>query len=69
LSEETLQQLNDEFRDILASGIFEQCETLDEEKDEPDLCDHPRLAFHFNRRNLGRLRQLIDRLNQQPVAT
>lgn len=69
LSEETVQQLNDEFRDILASGTFEQCGTLDEEKDEPDLYDHPRLAFHFNRRSLGRLRQLIDKLNQQPVTT
>ena len=39
-------------------------EELDEENDEPMLKEMPRLIFHFNRRSLGRLRQLVDTLNQ-----
>ena len=38
-----------------------------EEHDEPSLIALPRLAFHFNRRNLGRLRQLIDCINRGRV--
>ena len=37
--------------------------TFDEEQGEEDLIGLPRLAFHFNRRALGRLRMLIDFVN------
>ncbi len=63
LNEEKLDGVNTRFADILSKGRFVLCEALSEERDEPDLADLPRLAFHFNRRNLGRLRQLIDYLN------
>jgi hypothetical protein len=33
---------------------------------EPDLAHMPRLVFHFNRRSLGRLRMLIDAINDRP---
>jgi hypothetical protein len=32
--------------------------------DEPSLRDLPRLVFNFNRRSAGRLRQLINHLNE-----
>jgi len=38
-------------------------EALPEERDETDLASLPRLVFHFNRRNYGRLRQLVDCIN------
>jgi hypothetical protein len=59
----TLERLGDEFSGILSQGRFLVCGPLSEERDEPDLADLPRLVFHFNRRDLGRLRQLIDWLN------
>jgi len=55
-----------QFSDMLIDGTFEQRPPLDEEIDEPALKDLSRLTFSFNRRNAGRLRQLINHLNQLP---
>ncbi len=67
LSTSILADINHSFADILASGEFEQGAALKEERDEPDLADLPRLVFHFDRRSLGRLRQLIDAINRGSV--
>ncbi len=67
LSLELVEQLNESFSDILADGQFEVGAALKEEHDEPSLVALPRLIFHFNRRNLGRLRQLIDAINRGSV--
>jgi hypothetical protein len=60
----TLDELAVNFADILQEGSFAQREALPEEKDEPELVGLPRLVFHFNRRSLGRLRELIDAVNR-----
>lgn len=64
LGPEDIAALNRDFSDILAVGEF-TCRPapFDQEFDEPELKELHRLAFQFNRRNFGRLRQLIDRLN------
>lgn len=62
-SESWINQISQDFADILVDGCFEVTEPLDAEKDEPDLNELSRLVFEFNRRSLGRLRQLIDRIN------
>jgi uncharacterized protein (TIGR00730 family) len=59
--EAELAGLNDEFGDILAEGAIEVREALPEERGEADLL--PRVLLHFDRKKVGRLRQLIDRLN------
>ncbi len=61
---ELLEQIGHAFADILVDGGFEVTAALHEERDDPELAELPRLVFHFNRRSLGRLRQLIDCLNR-----
>jgi hypothetical protein len=62
-SEALLESINTNFADILVAGHFQVGDALPEEHDDPDLADLPRLIFQFNRRNYGRLRQLIDCIN------
>ena len=66
LSDEKLAALKEGFSDILASGDYVQRGPLPEESGEADLADLPRLHFHFNRRQLGRLRMLINFINDRP---
>lgn len=63
LTEAHLEHINANFADILTAGKFELSTHLPAEKDEPALTNMPRLVFEFNRRNHGRLRQLIDYIN------
>lgn len=62
----TVQQLNRRFAAILAkdSGSIEECQAFPDEADQPELWCLPRLKIPFNRRDLGKLRQLIDAVNQ-----
>jgi hypothetical protein len=58
---EALALLNDQFGDIVAAGSIEVSGALPEEGGEAD--PFPRVVLRFDRKQLGRLRQLIDRLN------
>jgi uncharacterized protein (TIGR00730 family) len=64
LPEEVMERLRADFADIVATGTFEQIEALPEEANEMHIATLPRLRFRFDRRNLGRLRQMIDVINQ-----
>ncbi|SFJ30409.1 LOG family protein [Planctomicrobium piriforme] len=59
-----LDRLNDEFKDIVASGRIELTEAHELEVEDEHLSDLPRLTFHFNRRDFGRLRQMVDFINE-----
>jgi len=65
---EQVEQLNDEFADILVSGSIESINATDAETASNDHPELPRLALHFNRRSLGRLRRLIDAINGLPAG-
>jgi uncharacterized protein (TIGR00730 family) len=60
---ELLEAINVHFADILSGGDFKVSPPLAGE-DEPELAALARLVFRFNRRSLGRLRQLINVLNR-----
>jgi len=62
-SDELVDELNEDFGSILKSGKIEISDALPEERGEPEIADLTRLVMHFNRRNLGKLRRLINRLN------
>ena len=61
-----LAELNREFADLFTSGRLEIGPPLPEEGDE--VPEHPRVLLRFDRRRAGRLRLLIDRLNQLAPA-
>jgi uncharacterized protein (TIGR00730 family) len=62
-SDAQLQHIRSEFADIKVEGDYRVTSALPVERDEQSLKDLPRLVFAFNRRDHGRLRQLIDYLN------
>ena len=64
LSDAKLAEIREGFQDILTSGTFECCAALPDEANEVSIAALPRLRFHFNKHDHGRLRELIDTLNR-----
>ena len=63
LSDKELTMLNERFADVLKEGTIEQTAAQPAEHQESHLIDMPRLKLMFNRQRLGRLRQMIDVIN------
>ena len=62
-TQSALAGLNEDFPDILLDGKIEMIKPTPEEEEDKDRLDLARIAFNFNRRDYGRLRQMIDVLN------
>jgi uncharacterized protein (TIGR00730 family) len=63
---EALERLNRDFADVVTGGAIEVAAPLPEEGGEaPSLA---RVVLRFDRREVGRLRQLVDRLNEAVAA-
>src|SRR5687768_5779521 len=65
-TETQLATIETDFSDIKPAGRFRVTGPLPVERDEPALDNLHRLVFTFNRRDHGRLRMLIDHLNNLP---
>jgi len=65
-TDQQLAGITEQFSDLKVRGSFRVSAALPVEKDEPTLAELPRLVFHFNRRDHGKLRMLIDYLNDLP---
>lgn len=63
LSDGAIEQLNQEFNDILVRGKIEKTQAFPQEKHDKTVA-LPRLAFEYNQRNAARLTQMIRRINQ-----
>lgn len=63
LSEAALQDIQEGFADLRLSGTFHQHAYAGEEHDEAQFSHLSRLAFAFNGRDQGRLRELVDFIN------
>jgi uncharacterized protein (TIGR00730 family) len=65
-TQKQLAEISEKFADIKTKGDFRLSGPLSIERDEPALSNLHRLMFAFNRRDHGRLRMLIDHLNDLP---
>jgi uncharacterized protein (TIGR00730 family) len=64
-SDALVDRLNVDFADVVVEGRISKTAVHRLESDEEHLKDLPRLTFLFNRRDFGRLRQMIDVLNRE----
>jgi hypothetical protein len=69
LPSELIDAVAREFVDIIPDREIVQRQAFSVERNEPEIRHLPRLAFRFDRTHYGRLRQLIDRINEAPVVT
>ena len=63
-SDSALEAMNEDFADINTGPPIRRIEPTPEEREDTEHLELPRIAFKFNRRDYGRLRQLVDVLNQ-----
>src|SRR3989338_3695172 len=64
ISSKKLKKLNHNFQDILLKGKIEPSGALPAETGEPGLEDLPRMILYFDRKRYGRLKQMVDMINQ-----
>src|SRR5215831_16296608 len=62
-TDSAIEALNEDFADIMVGLPIQRIEPTAEEIEDNDNVELPRIGFGFNRRDYGRLRQLIDVLN------
>jgi uncharacterized protein (TIGR00730 family) len=62
-SDSAIEAMNEDFADINTGAPIKRIVPTPEEREDNEYVDLPRIAFSFNRREYGRLRQLIDVLN------
>ncbi|HJQ90774.1 MAG TPA: TIGR00730 family Rossman fold protein [Acidimicrobiia bacterium] len=67
-SDETIETLNEDFADIVVEGAIERVAPSAAELEDTDALHLHRIAFVFDRRHFGRLRMMIDVLNDLVVA-
>ncbi len=58
-----IEALNEDFADLIVGPPIKKIDPTPEEREDKELLDYQRIAFGFNRRDYGRLRQLVDVLN------
>jgi uncharacterized protein (TIGR00730 family) len=62
-NESAIAAMNEDFSDIIVEGKIQTVKPAPEEVEHNEHLELKRIAFNFNRRDYGRLRQLIDVLN------
>ncbi|HYC56393.1 MAG TPA: LOG family protein [Candidatus Binatia bacterium] len=64
VGDDVLTSLGEEFADVLARAPVRRVRALKEEMDEPAIAHLPRISLDFDQHGFGRLRKLIDRVNE-----
>jgi uncharacterized protein (TIGR00730 family) len=68
ITDGALDEIRENFKDIIGANHFEQTVALPEESNEPELAGLPRLVFVPVKKNFGRLRMFIDAVNAASTA-
>ena len=66
-NEKFLKEVNKKFSGLSQGKPIRLSTALPEESNEPELAKLPRLTLHFDRRDFGKLRALIDFINDKAV--
>jgi hypothetical protein len=64
-SDSALEAMNEDFADINTGDPIKRIKPTPDEVEDNEHVDLERIAFNFNRKDYGRLRQMIDVLNSQ----
>ena len=62
-SQPAIDGLNEDFSELITGGKIQRIDTTPEERDDNQFVDLPRIGMEFNKRDYGKLRQMIDVLN------
>lgn len=62
-SDHAIEGLNEDFSDILSKGRIARTEALPEEREDGSDIELPRIILDFNKRDYGRLRQMLNVIN------
>lgn len=68
LSDDQVEQLNQNFSDILVKGRIQKSKALPQELPD-ETADLPRLVFYFNQRDFGRLYQLLATISKMGASS
>lgn len=68
-TDDELVELNQRFADLLVDGAIERSDPLPAEVSDKDHLELPRLVMRYDARRAGRLRGLIDAVNDLPSAS
>jgi hypothetical protein len=68
LTQKALDELNQQFANLLRKGEIVQGGPLPQEQNQPEISHLPRLIFTPHRHAFGRYRQLIDAINRAETA-
>lgn len=66
--DQTLEQINRDFADIVVEGRIEAAEPNPAEIEDDDALHCDRISFVFDRKQFGRLRHLVDELNDLSIG-
>jgi uncharacterized protein (TIGR00730 family) len=63
LDDDAIDTLEQEFRDVVKKGTIQKTGALQDEQNEPELWNKPRIAFAYDQRSPSRMIEMIHRIN------
>lgn len=64
LPDEALETLTKEFKDVVKGSAIKKTRALQDEQNEPDLWNKPRIVFNYDQKSPSRMIEMIHRINE-----